>query len=104
MKVLTVKTLETMNDDLQLDIHYTLKMEHFTDYVFQDKKSAQYTATISMDDTKDAADAIIKNTTKLPEYNFILDILDMNNENIERLIVNKGVIIEKKNGNLDWKK
>lgn len=102
MKVLTVKTIETLDKENQLDIHYILKMEHYADYVFQDKNSAQYTATISMDDTAPVIEAIIKLTIQLPEYNFVIDNLDMQDDMVERLRVRNGEILEKKTGNMGW--
>ncbi|HKK63679.1 MAG TPA: hypothetical protein VJ951_14035 [Bacteroidales bacterium] len=102
MQVLTVKNLEEINPDIQRDIHYTLRMEHHTDYVFKDKNSKQYASTITMPDTSGAIKTIIEKSTKIPEYTLILENLDTGSRVIERLTVKNGEVIKKQRGEWEW--
>ncbi len=102
MKVLTVKTLETLSPDIQKDIHYTLKMEHHTDYVFKDYEHSQYSATISMKDTSGPVAIIIENSSLVPGYTFEIDDLDMEANKIERITVKNGVVLKRKSGTWEW--
>lgn len=102
MQVLTVKTLETISPEVQLDVHYILKMEQHADYVFKDRNANQYSATITLKDASDAISKIIDCSAKIPEYTIILDTLDMEESIIERIIVQNGEIKDKKQGSWDW--
>lgn len=102
MKVLTVNTLETASPEIQLDIHFTLKMEQHTDYIFKDNNSSQYSATISMIDTSEVIKKIIECSADLPEYTLVLDDLDMEENKIERYTIQNGKVSEKKVGSWDW--
>jgi len=103
MKVLTVKTIESMSSDIQRDIHYILRMEHHTDYVFKDDKASQYSATITMADTTEVIDKIIANSAKIPEYTIEIDDLDMEKNHIARLTIKNGNVINRRQGSLEWK-
>ena len=46
MKVLTIKSTETIPDNIQMDIHYSFRMEHHTDNVFRDEGATVYAVTI----------------------------------------------------------
>lgn len=102
MKVLTVKTLETISPEVQLDVHYILKMEQHADYVFKDRKANQYSATITLKDTSEAISKIVDCSAKIPEYTIVMDNLDMEENRIERITVQNGEIKEKKQGSWEW--
>ena len=100
MKVLTVKTVESVSPDIQRDIHYTLRMEHHSDYVFKDMEDSIYSATISLDDSEKTIGIIVENSAKIPEYTIEIDNLDMEKSTIERILVKNGKILQRKTG--DW--
>ncbi|MDF1571923.1 MAG: hypothetical protein P1P82_09930 [Bacteroidales bacterium] len=102
MKVLTVKTIETLSPELQRDIHYTLRMEHHTDHIFRDREAAQYSATISIDDPDSVISIITEKSADIPEYTLVVDRLDMEENTIERRTIKAGKVLEKKTGNLEW--
>lgn len=101
MKVLTVKTVESVSTDIQRDIHYTLRMEHQSDYVFKDMEDSIYSATISLEDTERTIGIIVENSSKIPEYTIEIDNLDMEENTIERLLVKDGKVLQRKTGSWD---
>jgi len=103
MKVLTVKSVESISDDLQNEIHHTFGMEHHTDYVFKDKGGEIYSATISLEKTGHVIEEIIRQSKKFPEMIFIVDNLDSDNSIIERYRIKDGSKIEHLKSNLEWK-
>lgn len=102
MKVLTVKTLETLSPEIQRDIHYTLRMEHHTDHIFRDKEASQYSATISIDDPDSVIRIITEKSAEIPEYTLVVDRLDMEANTVERRTIRAGNVIAQKSGNLEW--
>lgn len=102
MQVLTVKNLEPVEPAVQRDIHYILRMEQHTDYVFKDKNNTQYASTISMPDTSGAIKTIIEKSTEIPEYTIIMENLDIESRVIERLTVKNGEVIKKQRGEWEW--
>jgi len=102
MKVLTVKTLETISPEIQIDIHYIFKMEQHTDYVFKDDSSKQYSATISIENSDEVIRKIIEGSIKIPEYNIILVDLDTDSNELQRYSVQNGNVIEKRRGKMEW--
>jgi len=101
MKVLTVKTVESVSPDIQRDIHYTLRMEHQSDYVFKDMEDAIYTATISLENSEKTIETILENSAKIPEYTIEIDNLDMAQNIIERILLKNGKILQRKSGSWD---
>jgi hypothetical protein len=102
MKVLTVKTLETLSPEIQRDIHYTLRMEHHTDHIFRDREASQYSATISIEDPDSVIGIITEKSAEIPEYTLVVDRLDMDENKVERRTIKAGKVIEKRSGNLEW--
>ena len=103
MRVLTVKSVEKISEDMQNEIHHTFGMEHHTDYVFKDKAGAIYSATISLEFTKPVIAEVVKQSVKFPETIFIIDDLDSDNNIIERYRIKDGNTIEHLNSTLEWK-
>ena len=103
MKVLSIHTLEMIPSEVQRDIHYTLRMEHHTVYIFKDENASQYSATISMEDTSKVLEVIVEQTADLPEYTCMIDELDLGSNEITRYQVSKGSIQSQKQGSLTWK-
>lgn len=102
MKVLTVKTIETLSPEIQRDIHYTLRMEHHTDHIFRDKGASQYSATISIDDPDSVIDIITEKSAEIPEYTLVVDLLDMEENRVERRTIKAGKVTGQRSGNLAW--
>jgi hypothetical protein len=102
MKVLTVTTIEMVSPEIQRDLHYILRMEHHSDYVFKDEVASQYSATISMVDTAEVISKIIECSSDIPEYTIVLNEVDMKANKIERLKIQDGKVLEKKQGTWEW--
>lgn len=102
MKVLTIKSVEVLEENLQTEIHYAFGMEHYTDYVFKPRGEEQYAATIVMEDTAEVIRNVIAGSTTFPEQVFIVDDLDMEQNKINRLRISKGKIVKRLNREWDW--
>ena len=102
MKVLTIKSTETIPDNIQMDIHYSFRMEHHTDNVFRDEGATAYAVTISLEKTADAIAIIIKNSASFPDFTFMIDDLDMQKNVAERYEVKNGKVLDKKIGAWEW--
>jgi hypothetical protein len=102
MKVLTIKSVEVLEENLQTEIHYAFGMEHYTDYVFKPRGEEQYAATIVMEDTAEVIRNIIAGSTTFPDQDFIVDDLDMEGNKINRLRIKKGQIVKRLNREWDW--
>ena len=102
MNVLTVKTLELVSQDIQRDIHFTLRMEHHTDYVFKDEEASQYSATISMADTTTVISKIIECSSDIGEFTIVLEDLNLEASKIDRYTIQGGKMIDKKEWNWEW--
>jgi len=102
MKVITVKSKESLSPDIQRDIHYTLRMEHQSDYVIRDIGDAQYSATISLENPSEAVDLIVSKSSEIPEYTILIDIVDVEANKIERMVVKNGRVEERKSGSWEW--
>ncbi len=102
MKVLTVKSAQSLDQSTQLDVHYTFGMEKHTDYVLKDKGERSYSSTIVLEETVSVIEHIVKASTSFPGMEFIIDDLDMEKNSIERYRVREGEIIDKLQSGWDW--
>jgi len=102
MKVLTIRSLETIPEDTRLDIHYSFGMERHTDYVFKDKLSSVYSATINLESTGPVISEIVRQSVKFPDFIFIIDDLDLENNVIERYRINNGKTVERLSSKWEW--
>ena len=102
MKVVTVKSVNVLKEELQMDVHYAFGMEHFTDYVFKPREGQKYSATIVMEDTSPVIQKVIENSTQFPGQEFIVDNLDMEGNNVDRIRVSDGKVVKKLNRGWDW--
>ena len=77
MRAITVKSVDLLGEEEQLDVHYSFGMEQYTDYVFKPGGGKIYSATIVMA-TSDHVIGRVKEATRLfPDKEFILDDLDL---------------------------
>ena len=104
MKVLTVKSVDVLDETMQTEVHHTFGMEHYTDYVFKPRGDQKYSATIVLE----KSDQVIKNielrSVSFPDHEFIIDDLDMEQNSIERYRVKNGTIIGKIQSGWEWDK
>jgi hypothetical protein len=102
MKVLTVTSADQISSDIQRDIHYALRMEHHTDYVFRDDEASHYAATISVQDPEPVIENMVRHSVEVPDYTIIIHSIDMEANRAERLTVRNGEILNKQEGNWEW--
>ena len=102
MKVLTVKSVESFDEAAQNEVHYTLGMEHYTDYVFKPRGDQKYAATIVLEDSTEVISKIESHSKELPDHEFIIDDLDMENNTIERYRIKNGSLIGKLQSGWEW--
>ena len=86
---MTVTTVEVLSSEIQRDIHYTLRMEHHTDYVFKDEEASQYSATISMENTNEVISKIIECSSNILDYTIMLEEVDMQANHIVKYLLEK---------------
>ena len=102
MKVLTVKSVEVLDEAVQTDVHHSFGMEHYTDYVFKPRGDQKYSATIVLEDSGPVIDMIIEATIGFPDYAFVIDDLDMEKNHIERYHIKEGVVKEQLRSGWRW--
>ena len=102
MKVVTVKSVNVLKEELQMDVHYAFGMEHYTDYVFKPREGQKYSATIVMEDTSPVIQAVIEKSSAFPGEEFIVDNLDMEGNNVDRIRVKDGKVVKSLNRGWDW--
>ena len=102
MKVLTIKSVEILEENIQTDVHHTFGMEHYTDYVFKPRGDKKYSATIVLEDSAKVISNVEAHSTSFPDNEFLIDDLDMEQNSIERYRVKNGTIIEKLQSGWDW--
>jgi hypothetical protein len=104
MKVLTVKSTENLDTELQTEVHHTFGMEHYTDYVLKPRGDQKYSATIVIDNTEPVVEKVILESKKFPELAFVIDDLDMEQNSIERHHVKDGIVKEQLRSGWNWDK
>lgn len=102
MKVLTIKSVEILEETMQTDVHHTFGMEHYTDYVFKPRGDQKYSATIVLEDSAKVISNVESLSTSFPDNEFLIDDLDMDQNSVERYRVKNGTIIEKLQSGWDW--
>lgn len=104
MKVLTIKSVEVLDEAMQTDVHHTFGMEHYTDYVFKPRSDQKYSATIVLEESAEVISNIESRSAIFPDHEFLIDDLNMEQNTIERYRVKNGNIIEKLQSGWEWKK
>ena len=107
MKVLTITSVEVMDESLQMDVHYAFGMEHYTDYVFKPKEDREYTGTIVLDkssvvNSADVVGNVVSASNSFPGHEFQIDDLDMEKNTIDRYRIKNGVILKKLQTAWEW--
>jgi len=104
MKVLTVKSTESLDEVLQTEVHHTFGMEHYTDYVFKPRGDQKYSATIVLEESTNVINNIQTASASFPDHEFVIDDLDMEQNSIERYMVKDGQILEQQQSGWEWNK
>jgi len=102
MKVLTIKSVDPLDEQMQTEIHYAFGMEHYTDYVFKPRGAQKYSVTIVMEDTSKVIRNVLANSSSFPNHEFIVDDLDMEGNNIGRLRIRNGEVVKRLKRGWDW--
>ncbi len=102
MKVLTIKSADILDGEMQTEVHHTFGMEHYTDYVFKPRGDSRYAATIVLEDTETVIRNVISSSESFPGVTFVIDDLDMENNSIERYHVKEGLVKEQLRSGWKW--
>jgi hypothetical protein len=102
MKVLTIKSVEILEDSMQTEVHHTFGMEHYTDYVFKPRGDQKYSATIVLEDSALVISNVTAKSATFPDFEFLIDDLDMEQNAVERYRVKNGTVLEKLQSGWDW--
>ncbi len=103
MKVLTITSSDNLESSIQTDVHFTLGMEHYTDYVFKPRNDQKYSATIVLEESDEVIRSVVLRTCSFPENEFLIDDLNMEQNTIERYRIKNGAIVEKLKSGWKWK-
>lgn len=90
MKVLTIKSVEALDEEMRNEVHHSLGMEHYTDYVFQPRAAQKYSATIVLEESGPVIEKIKQGSRSFPGLEFLIDDLDMDQNTIERYRLKHG--------------
>ena len=96
MRAISIKSVEILDEELQLHVHYTFGMEQYSDYVFKPGGGEIYSATIVMDSSDHVIDKVTRATSSFPGREFILDDLDTDSNVSTTYRLKDGEILEKK--------
>ena len=96
MRAITVKSVEVLEEELQLNVHHSFGMEQHTDYVFKPGGGKIYSATIVMEISDHVISQVKEATSLFPDQEFILDDLDMDSNISTTYRLKEGEILEKK--------
>lgn len=102
MKVLTIKSTGSLDEDMQTEVHHRLGMEHYTDYVFKPRGDGHYSATIVLEDSEAVIGEVVAATAGLKGLAFVIDDLDMEKNSIERIHASEGNVEKKVRSGWKW--
>ena len=96
MIAISVKSVEVLEEELQLHVHHTFGMEQYTDYVFKPGGGDIYSATIVMDSSDHVISKVTEATSSFPGREFILEDLDTTSNVSTTYRLKEGEVLEKK--------
>jgi len=102
MKVLTIKSVDVLDEAVQTDVHFTFGMEHYTDYVFKPRGAQKYSATIVIEDSSGVISNVESRSKSFPAREFLVDDLNMEQNTVDRYRIKNGNITEKLQSGWDW--
>ena len=102
MKILTIKSVEVLDEEMQNEVHHSLGMEHYTDYVFQPRAAQKYSATIVLEESGPVIAKIREASRSFPGLEFLIDDLNMEQNTIERYKLKHGKILGHQQSGWKW--
>jgi hypothetical protein len=95
MRAISIKSVEILEEEMQLEVHHTFGMEQYTDYVFKPGGGKTYSATIVMESSDHVIGKVTEASNSFPGREFILDDLDMDSNISTTYRFKEGEILEK---------
>jgi hypothetical protein len=96
MRAISVKSVEVLDEELQLHVHHTFGMEQHSDYVFKPGGGKIYSATIVMDVSEHVITHVTEASAQFPGKEFILVDLDTDSNVSNTYRIKDGEVLEKK--------
>jgi hypothetical protein len=96
MRAISVKSVEVLDEELQLHVHHTFGMEQHSDYVFKPGGGKIYSATIVMHSSGQVISQVTEASAQFPGREFILVDLDTDTNVSNTYRIRDGEILEKK--------
>jgi hypothetical protein len=96
MRAITIKSIEVLTEAQQIEVHYAFRMEHHTDYVFKPGEEEVYSATIAIGDSKQVIESVKKGSLNFPDYEFLLEDLDVESNVATTYRFGNGKLLDKK--------
>jgi len=96
MRAISVKSVDVLDEDLQLHVHHTFGMEQHTDYVFKTGGGEIYSATIVMESSNHVISQVKEATRSFPGHEFVIVDLDTDSNASTTYRLKEGEILEKK--------
>jgi len=96
MRAISVKSVDILDEELQLHVHHTFGMEQHSDYVFKPGSGKIYSATIVMDSSDHVISHVTEASAHFPGREFILVDLDTDSNVSTTYRFKDGEILEKK--------
>lgn len=96
MRAISVKSVEVLEEELQLHVHHTFGMEQHSDYVFKPGGGKIYSATIVMYSSEQVIAQVTEASAQFPGREFVLVDLDTDTNASTSYRIKDGEIVEKK--------
>lgn len=96
MRAISVKSVEVLEEELQLHVHHAFGMEQYSDYVFKPGGGKIYSATIVMVSSEAVISQVTEASAQFPDREFILVDLDTESNLSTTYWFKDGKILEKK--------
>lgn len=95
MRAISVKSVEVLEEELQLHVHHSFGMEQHSDYVFKPGGGKIYSATIVMYSSEKVIAQVTEASAQFPGREFILVDLDTDTNASISYRIKGGEILEK---------
>lgn len=96
MRAISVKSVEVLEEELQLHVHHTFGMEQHSDYVFKPGGGKIYSATIVMDSSDHVITQVTEASAQFSGREFVLVDLDTESNVSTTYRIKDGEVLEKK--------
>lgn len=95
MRAISVKSVDVLEEELQLHVHHSFGMEQYADYVFKPGGGKIYSATIVMVSSDHVISKVTEATSSFPGREFVLEDLDTNSNVSTTYRLKDGEVVEK---------